>query len=55
MKKKEGLAFWAAFNIAAVWFGAHVGGGFASGSQTMSFFIKYGRWQPYLLYYQWSS
>lgn len=44
MKKKEGLAFWAAFNIAAVWFGAHVGGGFASGSQTMSFFIKYGRW-----------
>ncbi len=42
-KEKKGLALGGIFSIASVWFGAHVGGGFASGSQTMSFFIKYGK------------
>lgn len=43
-KKEKGLNFLGAFSIASVWFGAHVGGGFASGSQTMSFFIRYGKY-----------
>jgi uncharacterized membrane protein YkvI len=30
------------FEVASVWFGAHVGGGFATGNQTMNFFVKYG-------------
>lgn len=41
---EKGLSFIGAFSIASVWFGAHVGGGFASGSQTMSFFIRYGKY-----------
>lgn len=44
MDKKNKLSFVGAFSLASVWFGAHVGGGFASGSQTMSFFIRYGRY-----------
>ncbi len=31
-----------AMQVAAVWFGAHVGGGFATGNQTMNFFVKHG-------------
>ncbi|MEA1960706.1 MAG: hypothetical protein U9N81_05400 [Bacillota bacterium] len=30
------------FGTAAVWFGAHAGGGFATGNQTMNFFVKFG-------------
>ncbi len=30
------------FSVASVWFGAHVGGGFATGSQEVSFFVKFG-------------
>lgn len=41
--EKTDLTMAGLFSIASVWFGAHVGGGFASGSQTMSFFIQYGR------------
>ncbi len=40
-----------AFEVAAVWFGAHVGGGFATGNQTMNFFVKHGAssiWLPML-------
>lgn len=43
-KGKNGLAWAGVFSIASVWFGAHVGGGFASGSQSMSFFIQYGKY-----------
>lgn len=43
-EEKKGLAWAGVFSISSVWFGAHVGGGFASGSQTMSFFIKYGKY-----------
>ncbi|WP_434284526.1 hypothetical protein [Clostridium botulinum] len=39
---KSKLGFLTAFQVAAVWFGAHVGGGFATGNQTMNFFVKYG-------------
>ena len=37
--------------IAAVWFGTHVGGGFATGNQTVNFFIKNGwncLWMPFI-------
>ncbi|ACA55925.1 hypothetical protein ACLD43_15560 [Clostridium botulinum] len=39
---KSKLGFLTAFQVAAVWFGAHVGGGFATGNQTMNFFVKHG-------------
>ncbi|MCR1934073.1 hypothetical protein ACQX0N_02605 [Clostridium tepidum] len=39
---KSKIGFLTAFQVAAVWFGAHVGGGFATGNQTMNFFVKYG-------------
>ncbi|MGO5075262.1 hypothetical protein ACTQ4K_15255 [Clostridium sporogenes] len=39
---KSKVGFLAAFQVAAVWFGAHVGGGFATGNQTMNFFVKHG-------------
>ena len=29
------------FSVAAVWFGTHVGGGFATGNQTVQYFVKY--------------
>ncbi|MCW6078149.1 hypothetical protein [Clostridium sporogenes] len=39
---KSKVGFLTAFQVAAVWFGAHVGGGFATGNQTMNFFVKHG-------------
>ena len=36
------------FSIASVWFGTHVGGGFASGRQTMTFFVSYGWYAIFL-------
>ena len=33
MNKNENLSFIGAFSVASVWFGAHVGGGFASGAK----------------------
>lgn len=38
--KKSG--FLAMFSVAAVWFGTHVGGGFATGNQTVQYFVNYG-------------
>lgn len=32
----------AAFTVASVWFGTHVGGGFASGNQVVNYFAQYG-------------
>ena len=37
---KSGWA--AAFTVASVWFGTHVGGGFASGNQVIQYFASYG-------------
>lgn len=34
--------FLAMFSVAAVWFGTHVGGGFATGNQTVQYFVNYG-------------
>ncbi len=31
-----------AFGMAAVWFGTHCGGGFATGNQEVNFYVKYG-------------
>lgn len=39
-------------SLASTWFGTHVGGGFASGTQSMSFFISFGKsswWIPVLV------
>lgn len=41
MKKKTMPSF---FAVAFVWFTTHFGGGFASGAQLNSFFIKFGPW-----------
>ncbi len=49
MSKK--FAVPAAFGVAAVWFGGHAGGGFATGRQEASFFVQYGwtaAWVPLL-------
>lgn len=32
----------AAFTVASVWFGTHVGGGFATGNQVIGYFVQYG-------------
>lgn len=37
---KESLAL--AFSVASIWFGTHVGGGFASGNQVISYYVQYG-------------
>ncbi len=37
---KSKVGFLTAFQVAAVWFGAHVGGGFATGNQTMNFLLN---------------
>ena len=36
-------AGWAtAFSVASVWFGTHVGGGFATGNQAIQYYVQYG-------------
>lgn len=45
MKEKSAVTkgTWAAgFAVASVWFGTHVGGGFATGNQIIQYFVKYG-------------
>ena len=43
MEKKTLKNSWAmAFTVASVWFGTHVGGGFASGNQVIGYFAQYG-------------
>lgn len=44
MENNVGLkSSWAAaFAVASVWFGTHVGGGFATGNQVISYFVQYG-------------
>ena len=32
----------AAFTVASVWFGTHVGAGFATGNQVVNYFVQYG-------------
>lgn len=43
MENKKLTSSWGvAFTVASVWFGTHVGGGFASGNQVVGYFSKYG-------------
>ena len=43
MEQKKLKNSWAmAFTVASVWFGTHVGGGFASGNQVIGYFAQYG-------------
>ena len=43
MDNKKLSASWAiAFTVASVWFGTHVGGGFASGNQVIGYFAQFG-------------
>lgn len=42
MKDNNQVSLGTAFGVAAVWFGAHVGGGFATGNQTRAFFVRFG-------------
>ena len=42
MKTNEKVSWMTIFGVVSVWFGAHAGGGFASGNQTMNFFVQYG-------------
>ncbi len=41
MNKKK-IVFPAAIGVAAVWFGSHAGGGFATGRQEVQFFVQFG-------------
>ena len=44
MDKKVLKSSWAlAFTVASVWFGTHVGGGFATGNQVIGYFAQYGQ------------
>lgn len=41
--KNAAKSSWAvAFTVASVWFGTHVGGGFATGNQVIQYFVQYG-------------
>jgi len=43
MNKITGKSSWAfAFTVASMWFGTHVGAGFATGNQVVGYFSKYG-------------
>lgn len=42
MNTRKNNSLVVSFSVAAVWFGAHVGGGFATGSQEVNFFVRYG-------------
>lgn len=42
MDNKQTVSWGTIFSVASVAFGIHVGGGFATGNQTVNFFVKYG-------------
>ena len=43
MDNKKLKSSWAAaFTVASVWFGTHVGAGFATGNQVVNYFVQYG-------------
>ena len=43
MNNNTGKSSWAfAFSVASMWFGTHVGAGFATGNQVVGYFSKYG-------------
>jgi uncharacterized membrane protein YkvI len=40
--KRNKIVLPAAVGVAAVWFGSHAGGGFATGRQEVEFFVQFG-------------
>ena len=38
----KGAGWATAFSVASVWFGTHVGGGFATGNQAIQYYVQYG-------------
>lgn len=42
MDNRKKSTFMVMFAVASVWFGTHVGGGFATGNQTVQFFVGFG-------------
>lgn len=42
MDNKKDISWVAVFGVASVWFGTHVGSGFATGTQALTFFSQYG-------------
>ena len=38
----------AGFGVAAVWFGSHCGGGFATGTLAASYYVRYGAWAIFM-------
>src|SRR3712207_9467306 len=47
MKKKGKIGSWAAiFGVAAVLFGSHAGGGFATGNQETQYYVQFGWTAP---------
>lgn len=38
----------AGFGVAAVWFGSHCGGGFATGTLAANYYVKYGAWAIFM-------
>ena len=43
MDNKTAKSSWAvAFTVASMWFGTHVGAGFATGNQVIGYFSQYG-------------
>ena len=41
-QSKRSNTWAAAFTVASVWFGTHVGGGFATGNQVINYFVQFG-------------
>ena len=55
MNNKAAKGTWAAaFTVASVWFGTHVGGGFASGNQVVNYFSSTAGWQSHSPSSQWA-
>lgn len=44
MKNKKSAASSMILGVAFVWFTTHFGGGFASGAQIYSYYVRYGIW-----------
>ena len=42
--KKQTNSIWMILGVAFVWFTTHFGGGFASGAQIYSYYVRYGKW-----------
>lgn len=56
MDNKKLKSSWAAaFTVASVWFGTHVGAGFATGNQVVNYFVQYGWTAAIFRCWPWAS